>query len=478
MNETNNHALVPRPSSAVEKAAPGAKRILSGMVADALALVKESPPKPILSVLLLADGTFDECWKLLVKFKFEHQYDLRFTYFTRASELLPVTQQQAFDLIYMYFRNVSWDVPGNEFDLLASLKYGKRIIVTQAMDLSELCERAGVGFLQCPWTLEQAYDAMELALKTPLNPPHALGKHAPQPHRTRPPRIVVVCENAGPLESISLVIERYVKDAAIVTFDDSEKAWQELSQTDPDLLITDYLMSRLNGKEILQRLLDRKAIYPIIVVSGFENTDLLLWVRECASRGLNVTFLNLPFDIESLVKALETALKIKIPRDAATRDEIKPIKSQAKTPKRRGTLLIVDDEDGVCQCLRVVFKDEYDLFTTDNGPTAIKLAQENDIDVVVTNIHMSGMSGIELLERLKFLSPDIEVIIMTGFETMDTVRESLRLGASDYINKPFDIETIRSAVSKAMQHHALESEKTAAWKNSSNKTGNVSEQPL
>jgi DNA-binding NtrC family response regulator len=128
--------------------------------------------------------------------------------------------------------------------------------------------------------------------------------------------------------------------------------------------------------------------------------------------------------------------------------------------------------------LRVVFKDEYDLFTTDNGPTAIKLAQENDIDVVVTNIHMSGMSGIELLERLKFLSPDIEVIIMTGFETMDTVRESLRLGASDYINKPFDIETIRSAVSKAMQHHALESEKTAAWKNSSNKTGNVSEQPL
>jgi DNA-binding NtrC family response regulator len=378
----------------------------------------------------------------------------------------------------MYFRNVSWDVPGNEFDLLASLKYGKRIIVTQAMDLSELCERAGVGFLQCPWTLEQAYDAMELALKTPLNPPHALGKHAPQPHRTRPPRIVVVCENAGPLESISLVIERYVKDAAIVTFDDSEKAWQELSQTDPDLLITDYLMSRLNGKEILQRLLDRKAIYPIIVVSGFENTDLLLWVRECASRGLNVTFLNLPFDIESLVKALETALKIKIPRDAATRDEIKPIKSQAKTPKRRGTLLIVDDEDGVCQCLRVVFKDEYDLFTTDNGPTAIKLAQENDIDVVVTNIHMSGMSGIELLERLKFLSPDIEVIIMTGFETMDTVRESLRLGASDYINKPFDIETIRSAVSKAMQHHALESEKTAAWKNSSNKTGNVSEQPL
>jgi len=151
----------------------------------------------------------------------------------------------------------------------------------------------------------------------------------------------------------------------------------------------------------------------------------------------------------------------------ATQDETKSIKKHTKTPKPRGKLLIVDDEEGPRQSLRVIFKDEYDLFLAEDGPTALELARQNDIDVTVTNIRMPGMSGIELLERLKYLNPDIEVIMMTGFETMDTIRESLRLGACDYINKPFLIETIRTAVSKAMQHHELKSEKTTAWGKSS-----------
>ena len=69
-------------------------------------------------------------------------------------------------------------------------------------------------------------------------------------------------------------------------------------------------------------------------------------------------------------------------------------------PKRRGTLLIVDDEDGPRQSLRVIFKDEYDLLMADDGPTAIELAQKHPIDVAVLDIRMAGMSGIEVLERL------------------------------------------------------------------------------
>jgi two-component system sensor histidine kinase/response regulator len=127
-------------------------------------------------------------------------------------------------------------------------------------------------------------------------------------------------------------------------------------------------------------------------------------------------------------------------------------------PKRRGTLLIVDDEDGPRQSLRVIFKDTYDLLMAEDGPTAIKLAQENDIDVAVLDIRMAGMSGIEVLERLKFVKPDIEAIMMTAFETTDTIRRALQLRACDYINKPFDLATMRTAVSQAMQRRTLESE--------------------
>jgi len=130
----------------------------------------------------------------------------------------------------------------------------------------------------------------------------------------------------------------------------------------------------------------------------------------------------------------------------------------AAVPRRKGSLLIVDDEEGPRQSLRVIFKDDYDILTAGDGVSAIELAKKNRVDVAVCDIRMAGMSGIEVLERLKFVDPAIEVIMVTAFETTDTMRQALRLRASDYINKPFDISTMRAAVSNAMQRRMLESE--------------------
>ena len=126
--------------------------------------------------------------------------------------------------------------------------------------------------------------------------------------------------------------------------------------------------------------------------------------------------------------------------------------------KRKGTLLIVDDEDGPRQSLRVIFKDDYDLLMASDGATAIELAQNHKVDVAVCDVRMAGMSGIEVLERLKYVNPSLEVVMMTAFETADTMRQALRLRACDYINKPFDIATMRAAVANAMQRRSLESE--------------------
>lgn len=126
--------------------------------------------------------------------------------------------------------------------------------------------------------------------------------------------------------------------------------------------------------------------------------------------------------------------------------------------RRKPTLLVVDDEEGPRQSLKAIFKDEYDLLMASDGPTAIDLAQKYPVDVAITDIRMAGMSGIEVLERLKYVSPGIEVVMVTAFETTDTMRQALRLRACDYINKPFDVATIRAAVAKALQRHTLESE--------------------
>ena len=135
-----------------------------------------------------------------------------------------------------------------------------------------------------------------------------------------------------------------------------------------------------------------------------------------------------------------------------------PLEIVTLPTRRRGTLLIVDDEDGARQALRVIFKDEFNVLLASDGPAAIQFAQNQKIDVAVLDIRMAGMSGIEVLERLKFVDPSIEVVMLTAFETTETMRQALRLRACDYLNKPFDVSTIRAAINNAMQRRTLQSE--------------------
>ncbi len=124
----------------------------------------------------------------------------------------------------------------------------------------------------------------------------------------------------------------------------------------------------------------------------------------------------------------------------------------------RPTLLIVDDEEGPRQSLRVVFKEDYNLLIAGDGPRALELARQQKINAAVVDIRMTGMTGTEVLEKLKAIQPSVEVIMLTAYETVDTIRRALRLGACDYLNKPFDIATIRKAVATAMERHSLTDE--------------------
>jgi two-component system sensor histidine kinase/response regulator len=121
----------------------------------------------------------------------------------------------------------------------------------------------------------------------------------------------------------------------------------------------------------------------------------------------------------------------------------------------RPVLLVVDDEAGPRQSLRIVFKDDYEVVLADHGELALEIAATQPVDVAILDIRMAGMSGVELLDRLKRAQPALEVIMLTAYETVETARTALRAGACDYLNKPFDVSTIRAAVAKAMQRRQL-----------------------
>jgi TPR repeat protein/DNA-binding response OmpR family regulator len=445
MNNADKFALVPRPPGALEKAEPGAKRILSGMIADVLALAKPTQPtKPARSVLLLKDDTFDEMWEMVLKSKFGQINNLRFTRFESASELLSLAHKENFDLIIMYFGNVRWDVPDRDpFDLLASLEYGQRIIVTQGLDLSEQCARIGASFLESPFKLEEAQAAIQLALEAPHHLAQGLSEHPPDFSKTRPLRIVIVNDEQGPLRSMEVVLRGF-KGATLSLFQDAREAWEELLRADPALLITGATMPGLTGKEIARRLLDRQATFPIIVTSAYEPEEQ--WVREYARLGLNVTFLHLPFDISDFLKGVNVALNIPCDK-METPGHLTPsphaLQSRGTHPPR---IVVLDDDSEMveftAQVIRQCFKDA-DVALFQDGTKAWKHLSHADPDLLVMDINRTGMDEIETLRRLAALQKAYPILVASGVLTSD-VEQRARTAAGPlrvaFMSKPWQPE--------------------------------------
>ena len=121
----------------------------------------------------------------------------------------------------------------------------------------------------------------------------------------------------------------------------------------------------------------------------------------------------------------------------------------------RRNLLVCDDEESTRVSLGILFKEEYNVLLATDGAEAVALAQNHSIDAAILDIRMAGMSGIEALQRLKQIDPSIEVIMLTGFETVETARQALRFGACDYLNKPFNVATVRTAVANAIERRTF-----------------------
>ena len=123
------------------------------------------------------------------------------------------------------------------------------------------------------------------------------------------------------------------------------------------------------------------------------------------------------------------------------------------------TILAVDDEPAHRQMLEAVLGDEgYAVEQAVDGESAVALVERRFYDLILLDIRMAGMGGIEALRRIKRLSPGIPVVIMTAFASVGTAVEALKAGAFDYLTKPLDIDELKILVRKALEHHQLQRE--------------------
>jgi len=123
-------------------------------------------------------------------------------------------------------------------------------------------------------------------------------------------------------------------------------------------------------------------------------------------------------------------------------------------------LLIVDDEPDMLKLLGMIIRDKtpYETITTNNPTEALDLVKKGGYDLVITDLKMPGLDGVEMLEAVKKYDADIPVIIMTAYGTVETAEESLSKGAFDFITKPFRKEQILFTIEKALKWLRLQRE--------------------
>ena len=124
-------------------------------------------------------------------------------------------------------------------------------------------------------------------------------------------------------------------------------------------------------------------------------------------------------------------------------------------PSVQPRLLIVDDEVEVRGVLRDLLGDTYQCAEAASAEEALVQLRDRDYELVISDITMSGMTGLEMIPRVKVISPDTVIVMISGMQTIESAINALRLGAFDYLMKPFDLRQAEAAVARALEHHEL-----------------------
>jgi len=132
-----------------------------------------------------------------------------------------------------------------------------------------------------------------------------------------------------------------------------------------------------------------------------------------------------------------------------------PVPSRAEA---RPVVLVIDDEPGVRASVKMVLGGACEVLEAADGPAAIEIVRSGDVDVCLLDVRLPGMEGIEVLNRIKRLDTGIEVVLVTAVRTVRTAVEAMKLGACDYLTKPFAADDLRGMVNRAVERRALQRE--------------------
>ncbi|MBM3298332.1 MAG: response regulator, partial [Deltaproteobacteria bacterium] len=120
--------------------------------------------------------------------------------------------------------------------------------------------------------------------------------------------------------------------------------------------------------------------------------------------------------------------------------------------KKRGKILVLDDEQIVLDSVtRILEEENYEVKTCRRGEDAVEMLKEGGYDILITDLKMPGMDGLQAMEAMNEVDPDLSMIMFTAYSTVDSAVKAMKLGAMDYIRKPFTPDQLVDLVAKVME---------------------------
>ncbi len=267
-------------------------------------------------------------------------------------------------------------------------------------------------------------------------------------------RLLMVDDEEEFLASTAPALER--RNIEVTTALSGIKALEILQKKSFDVLLLDVKMPDMDGIEVFQSVKREYPNLPVIILTGHGTISQAF---QSVKEGV-VDYIAKPCDIDDLVGKLQRAVE-KHQIEWKTGETVQPGISETLPIQ----VLIVDDEVELLDSLqKVLQRRNMRVITTSKGDEVLSLLRENPIDVVVLDVKLPGLDGIEILSLIKKEMPMLEVVLLTGHPQVETALQGMKKGAFEYVVKPPDSEEltdiIRRAFAKRQKNVLQEQQKT------------------
>ena len=257
--------------------------------------------------------------------------------------------------------------------------------------------------------------------------------------------IIIIDDDENTCKTLALIFKK--QGYEIETVGTGHEALEKVKKRDFNLAILDVKLPDIEGVELLGPLKKTRPFMDIMMITEMDTLETAIYALNHGAS----SYITKPLKMDDILNAISVFIE---------EQKFKKQSQKSNDITTNENILIVDDDESTCKTLALIFnKKGYNVQTAGTGYEALEIARNNSFNLVLLDIKLPDVEGIELLVPLKKMHPDMETMMMTAYSSLETVIRALNEGASAYIMKPLEIDDILNKISTVFEKQHLIAEK-------------------